>query len=366
MMLFGCKSDEHVIQIGIILSAADRYKGEMIVIERVDLAHAGQLDEFVRRHPDCHFMQTSLWGHVKTDWGWQGLICRDAAGKIIGTMALLEHRFRLSGCLLYAPRGPIFCGKAAFSELISAAKAYAAERRACILRIDPAVSEDDAAFAALTGEFCRDAAEDFSLFQPRMCYCLSLEGMTEQTLFAGYHRSVRRKLRIAEREGVRVRRGSAADLAEFCAMMGETARKNGFLPRSKAYFRSVLEGLGSAAALLIAEREGQTLAAAICVTYGCRSWYLYGCSHADALGCHPNELLQWVMQREALRHGCRRFDLRGVQGRPTEDNPHFGLHRFKQSFGAAFCAYGGQYDLVLRPLSAKIFTLAARRKNRPR
>lgn len=328
------------------------------MIERVDLAHAGQLDDFVRRHPDCHFMQTSLWGRVKTDWDWLGLICRNASGEIIGTMALLEHRFRFGGCLLYAPRGPIFSGDAAFSELIAAAKAYAAERRACILRIDPAVAEDDAAFAALIGEFRRNAAEDFSLFQPRMSYCLSLDGLTEETLFAGYHRSVRRNLRIAEREGVRVRRGGVGDLPEFCAMMAETARKNSFSPRSEGYFRSVLEGLGSAADLLIAARDGRTLAAALCVTYGQRSWYLYGCSHADGLQYHPNEALQWVMQRQALRRGCRFFDLRGVRGRPTEDNPFFGLHRFKQGFGATFCAYVGQLDLILRPVSARLWCLA--------
>lgn len=329
------------------------------MIEQVDLAHAGQLDEFVRQHPGCHFMQTSLWGRVKTDWLWKGLICRNAENEIIGTMALLEHPMRFGGSLLYAPRGPIFTGDAAFCELIAGAKAYASERRACILRIDPAVSEDDAAFAALTGDFRRNAAEDFSLFQPRMCYCLPLEGKTEETLFASYHRSVRRNLRIAERQGVRVRRGSTADLTEFCAMMEETAQKNGFSPRSEAYFRSVLEGLGKNADLLIAHRDGRTLAAAICVTYGCRSWYLYGCSHADSLEYHPNEALQWVMQRRALQNGCRFFDLRGVQGRPTEDNPFFGLHHFKQGFGAEFCAYAGQFDLILRPSRARLWHLVA-------
>ena len=37
--------------------------------EYVDAAHAQELDEFVRTQENCQFMQTSLWGRVKRDWG---------------------------------------------------------------------------------------------------------------------------------------------------------------------------------------------------------------------------------------------------------------------------------------------------------
>ena len=78
------------------------------MIEYVDLAHAQELDQFVMSHPNHHFMQTSAWGRVKTDWGWHGIICRDENGKIIGSMALLRHNVHFfKTCMLYAPRGPI-------------------------------------------------------------------------------------------------------------------------------------------------------------------------------------------------------------------------------------------------------------------
>ena len=94
------------------------------MIEYVDLNHAEELDEFVWQHKNCHFMQSSLWGNVKTDWEWHGLICRDDRGRIRGTMALLRHDIpAIKTSLLYAPRGPILHEKdrEVFRDLVGTA-----------------------------------------------------------------------------------------------------------------------------------------------------------------------------------------------------------------------------------------------------
>ena len=56
---------------------------------------------------------------------------------------------------------------------------------------------------------------------------------------------------------------------------------------------------------------------------------------------------------------CECFDFRGVEGYPTPENPKFGLHRYKQSFGAGFTAYIGQLDLIFKPKTAKLLQLYA-------
>ena len=68
----------------------------------------------------------------------------------------------------------------------------------------------------------------------------------------------------------------------------------------------------------------------------------------------PNELIQWQMQRDALEGGYRYFDFRGVEGYPVPENPYYGLHHYKQGFGAQFHAYVGQCDRVLHPMRAKL------------
>lgn len=327
------------------------------MIEIVDIDHGQELDAFVRQHTKSHFMQTTLWGRVKTDWGWHGLILRDDAGNIKGTMALLEHKIRkLSTSLLYAPRGPIFDEGDfdTFRVLIEAGKTYAKKLGSYLLRVDPMVPYEDEEFLAKAksiGLHC-DQASDFSLFQPRMCYVLDLEELTKETIATNYHRSTRYKINRSLRSDMTIRLGTCEDLPRFCEMMAQVGKKNDFEPRSEKYFKEFLTGLGEYAKLFLAEKDGKTIAASVMVYLSNRAWFMYGCSDQEALDDHPNERLQWEMQCMAKDLGCRWFDFRGVEGLPDPENPKYGLHRYKMGFGADFRSYIGQLDLTVRPLTA--------------
>ena len=333
------------------------------MIEYVTLETAAPLDAYVAAHPRGHIMQTSLWGRVKEDWGWHGLIFRDRLGQIRGTMALLEHRGRLPGvCLLYAPRGPIFESENAFRVLVAAARNLGQERGAWLLRIDPEISARDARFLDMARGlgFSLNQAEDFSLFQPRLCYVKSLLGEREDTLILSWHRTARTHLRQALRGNLTVRQGTWRDLPAFCAMMEETARRQGFVSRSLPYFRSLLRGLSDHGTLWLAEAEGRPAAGAISAWWGKNAWFLYGCAGEEGRARHGGELLQWSMQCQALKQGCLRYDLRGVEGPATESNPKYGLHRYKQGLGAELQVWVGQLDLRLRPGIAEVYQIASR------
>ena len=174
----------------------------------------------------------------------------------------------------------------------------------------------------------------------------------------GYHRTCRYNIHKAERSGVIIRNGTVQDLPIFCEMMEETAEKNGFEPKDLWYYRRILEHMDGFSKLYIAEIGEEPLAAAITVTYGTGCWFLYSCSYRKGLKYQPNELLQWHAQTDALRSGCRFFDFRGVEGWPIHENPKYGLHRYKQGFGAEFVTYLGQMDLNLRPIMSKAVDIA--------
>ena len=339
------------------------------MIEYVDLAHAQELDQFVMSHPNHHFMQTSAWGRVKTDWGWYGIICRDENGKIVGSMALLRHNVHFfKTCMLYAPRGPI-CDYSDFRtlrELTQGAKDLAKSCGAYLLRMDPRVEETDTAFADGMRKlgYSIDAASDFSLFQPRMCYVTDMEGLTPDTLETIYHKTARTHLHRAQKNNLTIRLGTLKDLPRFCEMMEQTAQKNDFEARSQLYFRSFLTGLGDMARLYLAESEGKIIAASISVIEGDRGYFMYGCSDREYLRLYANELLQWQMQCDALQAGCRWFDFRGVEGHPVEENPKYGLHRYKQGFGADFRAYVGQLDMITRPFLKKMIDITFKLKSK--
>ena len=333
--------------------------------EIVDITNAGELDAFVQAHPKCHFMQTSIYGRFRTDRTWNGILCRDRSRNIRGSMALLRYTSRkLKTSILYAPRGPIFDegDLATFQELIAAARQFAEQCGAYLLRIDPLIESTDEEFLQCTQQlgFRRKAAIDYSMSQPRMCYVSDLSGFTPESLLAHYSRMKRYDVRRALRNGVTVRMGDVQDVPAFCRMMNETAEKKGFSAHDEEFFRRFLTLLGSGAQMYLAEKDGNVIAGTITMEMGNRMWHMYGCSdrnyHADC----PNELLQYAMQCHALENGRRWFDFRGVEGYPVEENPKYGLHKYKMGFGAQFHAYAGEFDLPIRPFLERVMRLLHR------
>ena len=256
------------------------------MIEYVTIDQAAELDAFVLQQPNCHFMQTSAWGRVKEGWGWTGILCRDEKGEIIGSMAILEHRIRhMHTGFLYAPRGPIFRDGdyATLEALVDAMRALAEKRGDYMIRIDPMLEETDTAFLDEVRRlgFTVNQASDFSLFQPRMCYVLDLQGFTPESLLAYYNKTKRYDIRRAERNGVTVRLGDVSDIPVFYRMMLATAAKNGFTARPQQYYAHFLEALGPMAKLYLAEKDGVIIAASITAELGNRVWHMYACSDRD-------------------------------------------------------------------------------------
>lgn len=328
------------------------------MLETVDLNRAQALDAFVQRHPNGHFMQTSLWGNFRTDWIWRGLICR-REGAICGAMACLIHPVHgLKTAIVYAPRGPVVDedDTGTLCELIQGAKALAKSYGAYLLRMDPPMRRDS---YELLGEiaalgFTISNQADFSTFNPRMVYQLDLRGQTEQSLMERFHSKTRYNIRLAQRRGVTIRRGGSEDIPAFYEMMCQTGQHAGFHPRPQQYYADLLTSMPDNARLYCAQLDGEVIAAAICIVQGETGWYLHGCSRTDRRDSKPNDLLQRAMITDCLRQGCRLYDFRGVEGYPSRANPHNGLHRFKQGFGAQLVEYAGQMDLVLRPRWKKL------------
>ena len=45
---------------------------------------------------------------------------------------------------------------------------------------------------------------------------------------------------------------------------------------------------------------------------------------------------------------------------PVEENPKYGLHKYKMGFGAQFHAYAGEFDLPVRPFLERVMRLLHR------
>ena len=326
------------------------------MIEFVTNENLAAYDAFIEQHPKGHFMQSSLWAKQKPDWKWEGILSRGDNGEIRGAMSVLIRKVPyIPYYLMYAGRGPVcdIHDRAVLAELTDGARVLAKKYRAYSLKIDPDVPAQDTQFIQLMtglGYTHLDTGKNFSGIQPRFVFRLNVAGKSEDELIAAFHSKTRYNIRVAERRGVQVRIMGKEAVPDFSRIMLETGVRDGFVVRSQSYFEHMLDNLGEHARLYMAYAGEEPIAGTLAIHYGDKVWYLYGASSNEHRNLMPNYLLQWSMIRWAIETGCRIYDFRGVSGDLSEDNPLYGLYRFKKGFSGDFTEFAGEFDLVFRPV----------------
>ena len=326
------------------------------MIEFVTNENLAEYDAFVLAHPKGHFMQSSLWSKQKPEWKWEAVMSRGEDGKVRGAMSVLIRKVPyLKYQLMYAGRGPVcdIHDADVLRELTDGCRELAKKYNAYVLKIDPDVLISDDEFCdkmKSIGYIQRDTGKNFSGIQPRFVFRLNVEGKTEDEVFAQFHSKWRYNIRLAERKGVEIKIEGKEAASEFSRLMLETGVRDGFVVRNREYFENMLDNLGEHARLYMAYSNGVAIAGTLAIYYGDKVWYLYGASSNEHRNLMPNYLLQWSMIKWAVENGCRIYDFRGVSGDLSEDNPLYGLYRFKKGFGGDFTEFVGEFELVFNPL----------------
>ncbi len=144
-----------------------------------------------------------------------------------------------------------------------------------------------------------------------------------------------------------------------------TARRNGFAIRAREYYLDAWSRFLAAgqATVILATRVGQPLAGVIPVAYGPTAWYLYGASADEGREHMPAYLAQWASLEWALARGCHTYDWWGGPTVLSEDDPMWGVFRFKEGFGARLVAQQGAWDYgAVGPLFAAYQCLTSVRR----
>lgn len=321
--------------------------------ELVTNSSLAEYEAFVQSHPKGHFAQSSLWAKQKPAWRWKALVCRGENSRIKGSIAFLIRKMPIiHKNMLYACRGPVcdLDDRETFAELMQAAKELARSEKAYVIKIDPDVPSSDTAFEKMltdNGFRSRHTGKNFEAIQPRYVFRLYLNGRNEEEMLASFHQKWRYNIRLAVKKGVEVRICGKEMVPDFTRIMVETGVRDNFATRPAEYFAAMLDNLGEHARLYMAFHEGKPIAGTLAINYGDKVWYLYGASSNEHRNLMPNYLLQWNMICWAIESGSRVYDFRGVSGDVSEDNPHYGLYRFKQGFRGEFTEFVGEYDYVI-------------------
>lgn len=316
-------------------------------------------NEALARLPGAHVLQSYEWGEIKAQVGWTArrLLFVDAASHEPRAAASLLRRqvSRWPVAVGYVPKGPAL--DAADAPLVEAVLAgiedEARRARLIFVKIDPDVRADSASGEAFTALLARRGwrfSHEQIQYRNTVLSDLTLD---EATLLAGMKAKTRYNIGLAARRGVAVRAGTMEDLARFYAMYAETSRRDGFIIRPFDYYRRIWETFLTAgmAHLLLAEVEGEAVGGLLLFRFARTAWYMYGASTDRHRNLMPNHLLQWEALRWAKALGCTTYDWWGAPDLLDENDPLWGVYRFKEGFGGEFVSHIGAWDFaVCRPL----------------
>lgn len=314
-------------------------------------------DSFMDRHPKGHVLQTWGWGELKSKTGWHPWrLVLEKDGEIVAGISILERKIPVIGIpIFYASRGPVLDldDTELFDTLLAEVKKLAKKRGAIFLKIDPDIPSSDVKlenYLKSRGFRSAETGKGFEGVQPKYVFRLDISP-DEETLMAQMHQKTRYNIRLATRRGVNIRIGTKEDLPEFYEVLKETTERDNFLVRAYSYFEDMYDLLNPEGMLelFVAEYEGQMIAGTLALKIGKKAWYLYGASSNSHRNVMPNYLIQWEMIKWAKSKGCTLYDFRGVPGQLTEDNPLYGLYRFKKGFNGEYTEFIGEWDLVYRP-----------------
>ena len=314
-----------------------------------------EFNSFIAQHSKGHILQSFEWGEVKALTGWKPirLIIEDG-DNIVAAVSLLKRQLpAINKSIFYAPRGPVvdFQVEKVFKALLKETASIAKKHNAILLKVDPDIAApNNEVEKILKSNSFKPAgnAEGFEGIQPKYVFRLDIKPTLEE-LFSNLHGKTRYNIRLAKKRGVEIKEEcNKKDFQDFYQILKVTAERDKFLIRSFEYFEKIWQQLveNGLAKLFMAYYEGKPIAGTLAFIMGPNAWYIYGASSNKYRNVMPNYLLQWTMIEWAKKQGCSMYDFRGVPGNLTEDNPLYGLFRFKKGFNGDYTQFIGEYDLI--------------------
>ena len=352
-------------------------------------------NSIISKLPNPHFLQTFGWGQVKAKYGWipyyaiwtddgkfhvsqttdnlSQITGHCVAAAMILKKQILNRGFAARLSILYAPKGPLLDWENAGlrDRVLNDLQSFAKKQGAIFLKVDPDIllgrgipqSADDVPDNA--GQAARSDLKRrgwvYSLDQIQFQNTVLIDlSASEEEMLARMKPKTRYNVRLAEKKGVSLRVGTLEDFPMLYKMYAETSVRDGFVIRDEEYYKTAWgifmrsSGLPSAVPL-IAEVNGETVAAIFLFMFAERAYYVYGMSRNLHREKMPTYLLQWEAMKLAKAGGCTAYDLWGAPEIFDESDSMWGVYRFKEGLGGEVVRTLGAYDFVPNQLWYKLY-----------
>lgn len=339
------------------------------------VASANAWRETLALLPDAHALQSWTWGQFKSRWGWSATamrlsIPREENGTKAAALLLKRSLPWLPFSMIYVPRGPVLdYADGALRRIVLAELEWLARKeRAMFVKIDPEVVQSWGISperpSVIGSKFMRDLRQRNWRYSPeqiqfRNTMELSLR-QTEEELLAGMKQKTRYNIRLAGRKGIMIRHGDQHDFPMIAGIYQQTAQRDGFAVRSVDYYLDIWRSfyLDGMAQPLIAEYQGEAIAAVVVIMSGDRAIYMYGASTNKERNRMPNHLLQWEAIRWAKSQGAMVYDFWGAPDEFAENDRLWGVWRFKAGFQGEVVRHIGAWDFPVKPIWYRLYNNA--------
>jgi peptidoglycan pentaglycine glycine transferase (the first glycine) len=315
-----------------------------------------------------HFLQSGIWGDLKEEVGWTPhyLLWKDDAGKIAAGAMILQRTVKILSLIpvtiLYCPKGPQLSSrsKELLQKVLEDIVQFSRQRKALFVKIDldfivgyensESIPPDKESEWIELPQHLKEFGWILSLSQVQFRNTFLLNVLdTEEEILKQMKQKTRYNIRLSERKGVTVRKGTREDFETLYRLYAQTALRDGFVIRNKEYyFSNWYKFLEAGHCIpLIAEFNNQILAAVIIYLYGGRATYIYGMSADINRNLMATYLLQWRAIQIAKEEGCKVYDFWGAPDEIDEQDKLWGLYKFKSGFAGIFTRYIGAWDYVI-------------------
>jgi len=343
---------------------------------------------------NSHFLQTHEWAQVKSKYGWKpiylvwsnksfqvytsdqlGLLDQSdvKAACLVLKRTVLSHGFVSRLCILYCPKGPLFdwSNESLRNRVLDDLQSFAKKEGAIFLKIDPDVvlgkgipesedSREDNGGQIVLSELTRRGwrySKDQIQFKNTVLINLAT---SEDEMLARMRQKTRYNIRLAEKKGVTVRAGTQSDLPMLYKLYAETSVRDGFVIRDEGYYQTVWQTFMKSsepnAEPLIAEVNGEVVAAIFVFYFLGRAYYVYGMSREAHREKMPNYLLQWEAMKRAKLRSCGVYDLWGAPDEFNESDPMWRVFRFKEGLGGEVIRTLGAWDYASSSFRYKMYS----------
>jgi peptidoglycan pentaglycine glycine transferase (the first glycine) len=305
-----------------------------------------------------HVFHTFEWGVFKESMGWRAkrYFLEDRDRGIRAILPVLVKSLGPFGSIWYVPRGPVCDYRDAelVSEVIDILVDLAKKDKAILLKISPdpgtSVPLDQSRNILLSKGFRETDSYQLHKRTIRVDLAPDLKGIFMNSIDA----DTRSKIRRASRKGVTVTSGEGeSQVQSFYELYVQALHAGGGVPLPYAYFRNLFTFLSEFTTLLLAQDQDGPLSSIVVMTFGKRSWYLFGGSTRKRNTKYASQLLHWKAIELGKSASLDSYDLQGIPSHSMHVPDVRDIYRFKRGFSHHEIDLLGEFDLLLKPRLSK-------------